>query len=59
MPSRAATVKTFHCWTFFCPRDSVVHYQIAWAHDALGKEAHAAPAYEKAISLGLSPAPEE
>jgi tetratricopeptide (TPR) repeat protein len=34
--------------------DPMVHYQIAWTHDALGKEADAAPAYEKAISLGLS-----
>ena len=36
------------------PNDPLVHYQIAWTHDALGKESDAAPAYEKAISLGLS-----
>lgn len=36
------------------PDNPVVHYQIAWTHDALGKEADAAPAYEKALSLGLS-----
>lgn len=35
------------------PNDPQVHYQIAWTHDSLGKEADAAPAYEKAISLGL------
>lgn len=36
------------------PNDPMVHYQIAWTHDALGKESDAAPAYEKAIALGLS-----
>lgn len=36
------------------PDDPLVHYQIAWTHDALGKEADAVPAYEKAISLGLT-----
>jgi len=36
------------------PDDPMVHYQIAWTHDALGKEADAAPAYEKAIALGLT-----
>lgn len=35
------------------PSNPQVHYQIAWTHDALGKEADAAPAYEKAIALGL------
>jgi tetratricopeptide (TPR) repeat protein len=36
------------------PQDPVVYFQIAWTHDALGKETDAVPAYEKAISLGLS-----
>ncbi|MEK6555339.1 MAG: tetratricopeptide repeat protein [Bdellovibrionota bacterium] len=36
------------------PNDGVVHYQIAWTHDALGKEFDAAPAYETAIALGLT-----
>lgn len=36
------------------PNDPVVYYQIAWTHDALGKESEAAPAYEKAIELGLA-----
>lgn len=36
------------------PTDGSIHYQIAWTHDALGKEAAAAPSYEKAIALGLS-----
>lgn len=36
------------------PNDPEVHYQIAWTHDALGKETDAIPAYEKAISLGLT-----
>lgn len=36
------------------PNDPVIYYHIAWTHDALGKEADAAPNYEKAISLGLS-----
>jgi tetratricopeptide (TPR) repeat protein len=35
------------------PNDPQVYYQIAWTHDALGKESDAAPAYEKAIALGL------
>lgn len=35
------------------PSDAMVYYQLAWTHDALGKEADAAPAYEKAILLGL------
>lgn len=35
------------------PSNPEVHYQIAWTHDALGKETDAAPAYETAISLGL------
>jgi tetratricopeptide (TPR) repeat protein len=35
------------------PDNPAVHYQIAWTHDSLGKEADAAPAYEKAIALGL------
>ncbi|MCM2352155.1 MAG: tetratricopeptide repeat protein [Pseudobdellovibrio sp.] len=32
----------------------MIYYHVAWTHDALGKEADAAPAYEKAIALGLS-----
>lgn len=36
------------------PSDPVVHYQVAWTHDALGRESDAAPAYEKAMALGLS-----
>lgn len=35
------------------PENSAVHLQIAWTHDALGKEPDAIPAYEKAIKLGL------
>jgi tetratricopeptide (TPR) repeat protein len=35
------------------PDDATVHLQIAWTHDALGKESHAVPSYEKAIELGL------
>ncbi|OFZ30111.1 MAG: hypothetical protein A2622_09675 [Bdellovibrionales bacterium RIFCSPHIGHO2_01_FULL_40_29] len=35
------------------PENSVVHLQVAWTHDALGKEHDAIPAYEKAISMGL------
>lgn len=35
------------------PNDPQVHYQIAWTHDALGKERDAVPAYEEAIRLGL------
>lgn len=35
------------------PNEPSVHYQIACTHDALGKEVDAAPAYEKAIHLGL------
>lgn len=35
------------------PDNPSVHYQIAWTHDALGKESDAVPAYEKAIALGL------
>lgn len=33
--------------------DPVVHLQIAWTHDSLGKETDAVSAYEKAIELGL------
>lgn len=36
------------------PNDPQVYYQIAWTHDVLGKETDAIPAYEKAISLGLT-----
>ncbi len=36
------------------PEDSEVHLQIAWTHDALGKENNAIPAYEKAIGIGLN-----
>lgn len=36
------------------PEDPQVHYQIAWTHDALGKERDAVSAYERAIDLGLS-----
>lgn len=36
------------------PNDPMIYYHIAWTHDALGKEVDAAPAYEKAIALGLS-----
>lgn len=36
------------------PADPVVHYHVAWTHDALGKETDAVPAYEKAIALGLA-----
>lgn len=32
----------------------MIYYHVAWTHDALGKEADAAPAYEKAIALGLN-----
>jgi tetratricopeptide (TPR) repeat protein len=35
------------------PKNSVVNLQMAWTHDALGKEQDAIPAYEKAIELGL------
>lgn len=35
------------------PENSAVHLQIAWTHDALGKEQDAMPAYENAISKGL------
>ncbi len=38
------------------PNEGLIHYQIAWTHDALGKEADAAPAYERAINLGLDAA---
>ncbi|EAE9368590.1 tetratricopeptide repeat protein [Listeria monocytogenes] len=30
-----------------------LHYYVAWAHDALGKEDAAIPFYEKALQLGL------
>ncbi|MGZ3748532.1 MAG: tetratricopeptide repeat protein [Pseudobdellovibrionaceae bacterium] len=36
------------------PNDPMVHYQMAWTHDALGKEMDAVSAYERAIELGLS-----
>lgn len=36
------------------PHDPQIHLQIGWTHDALGKEADAAPAYEKAIELILN-----
>lgn len=36
------------------PDDADIFYQIAWTHDALGKEADAVSAYESAIALGLS-----
>lgn len=35
------------------PNNAAVHLQIAWTHDALGKENDAVPSYEKAIDLGL------
>lgn len=35
------------------PNDPQVHYQIAWTHDALGKERDAVLPYEKAIEYGL------
>lgn len=35
------------------PEDPEVHYQMAWTHDALGKERDAVPCYEKAIQCGL------
>lgn len=35
------------------PTNSAVNLQIAWTHDALGKEQDAIPSYEKAIKLGL------
>lgn len=35
------------------PSNAAVILQIAWTHDALGKEQDAVPAYEKAIHLGL------
>jgi len=34
-------------------KSAIVQLQIAWTHDALGKEQDAIPAYEKAIALGL------
>ena len=33
--------------------NALIYYHMAWAHDALGKEADAAPMYEKAIAIGL------
>lgn len=36
------------------PSDPQIHYQVAWTHDALGREQDAVPAYERAIELGLS-----
>lgn len=36
------------------PNDPLVHYQIAWTHDVLGKESDAVLSYEKAIALGLA-----
>jgi tetratricopeptide (TPR) repeat protein len=36
------------------PENPAVSLQIAWTHDALGKEHDAIPAYEKAIKLGLN-----
>ncbi len=36
------------------PKDGRIHYQMAWTHDALGKETDAAPVYERAIALGLN-----
>ncbi|MEV6913088.1 tetratricopeptide repeat protein [Amycolatopsis sp. NPDC051071] len=37
------------------PRDAVIAYQTAWAHDSLGFEAEAAPYYERALGAdGLS-----
>ncbi len=35
------------------PECPIINLQIAWTHDALGKEHDAIPAYEKAIKLGL------
>jgi tetratricopeptide (TPR) repeat protein len=35
------------------PNNSLVHLQIAWTHDTLGKENDAIPAYVQAITLGL------
>lgn len=35
------------------PENPAIHYQMAWTHDALGKEHDAVPAYETAISMGL------
>ncbi|WP_409492546.1 tetratricopeptide repeat protein [Amycolatopsis sp. cmx-11-12] len=32
------------------PRDAVIAYQTAWAHDSAGLEAEAAPFYERALS---------
>ncbi len=37
------------------PKDAVIAYQTAWAHDSLGFEAEAAPYYERALAAeGLS-----
>lgn len=37
------------------PRDAVIAYQTAWAHDSAGLEAEAAPFYEQALAgEGLS-----
>lgn len=35
------------------PDDPGIHYQTAWAHDLLGREAEAVPYYERALALGL------
>lgn len=35
------------------PTDPMVHYQIGWSHDALGKEADAVEPYKQALAFGL------
>lgn len=47
------TIEYLSCILTNNPNSPSVYCQIAWTHDALGKEADAAPAYEMAISLGL------
>lgn len=38
------------------PHDAVIAYQTGWAHDVLGREADAAPHYERALAhQGLDP----
>jgi len=36
------------------PDNALLHYQMAWVHDAIGEEGAAVPYYERAIQLGLA-----
>jgi tetratricopeptide (TPR) repeat protein len=36
------------------PDDALLHYHMAWVHDAMGQEGAAVPYYERAVQLGLA-----